>query len=211
MNYVSLFVGWLLGILNTLLIDRITKHCKKQEVKTALLTELDDVRVRLAGTIYKISSRLGTLNKDLMSWTFKIFAERGSMEVTTEDMEAMAKIEKMSAAEIQVLVDTIVSKQGQVALSLKKFFLPFLDSNISHLPLFDVKFQSLVLEIRTKLTLLNEEIELGRFFYEKTFDSSLSVENHRIVTDNLNELYRKVGEMAQLTADKITELIEKYA
>jgi len=210
MSYVSLFVGWLLGILNTLLIDRLTKHCKKQEVKKALLTELDDVRVRLAGTIYKISSRLGTLNKHLMSWTFKIFAERGSIEVTREDMEAMAKIEKMSAAEIQTMVDAIVSKQGQAALSLKKFFLPFLDSNLSHLPLFDVKFQSLVLEIRTKLTLLNEEIELGRFFYEKTFDSSLTTENHRIVTDNLNELYRKVAEMAQLTADKITELIENY-
>jgi len=210
MNYTSLIIGWILGILGTvlgkLLIDSIKQLQKKEEIKKGLFTEFKGVRLRLAITTYQVCSILGTLNRDLLTWCFDILSEAEDTEATSEILPAMKELMKLDDEKIQA----IISNQGKAALSLKKFFLPFLDSNINNLSLFDVKFQNFVLEIRAKLNLLNEEIDLSRFFYEKTFDSSLSPKNHQIINKNLDQLYQNVANIARLTADKITNLIQNF-
>ena len=208
-NIFYLLLGWLLGILSPLIIDRVKRHHQKEEFKKGLLVELEDVRYRLAGAVYLISSRFGRYNRDLLNWMHKISTDYNDQK----RLEAIEKLMKLSDKEIDALARTISyqHQQRELAFGLKKYSLPFLDSNLRSVSLLDIKLQRLVIEIRARLNLINEEIDLNRFYFEKTFDSTLSEENYKIITKNLDENYRNISNQFRIAVDKLTYLTDKLS
>jgi len=91
-NIFYLLLGWLLGILSPLIIDRVKRHHQKEEFKKGLLVELEDVRYRLAGAVYLISYRFGIYNRDLLNWMHKISIDYNDQK----KLEAIEKLMKLS-------------------------------------------------------------------------------------------------------------------
>ena len=101
------------------------------------------------------------------------------------------------------------SQKAETSLSLKKYTLPFLTSQITTLSLFSPEFQRIALDIQVRLARLNEEIDVAWFHYTKTFDSSLSDLNRKIVRANLMNLYRNMVMMCRDIVDKIDIILTR--
>jgi len=93
--------------------------------------------------------------------------------------------------------------------SLRRISVPFLDSKICDLSLFDNLFQNQLIEIRTRIDFVNEYIEMTRFYFEKTFDSSISAENHMIIAADLSKCYRDLIDPSRDIVNLITTLFGK--
>lgn len=209
MNVVFLILGWLLGLLSPLIVDRVRRRYQINEVKQGIITELKEMKFRLVAAAYLLATRLGHFDRNLLVWISNTFQEYQGSEPKEETLKALQNLLKLSDQQLSALSDAVKFKPGG-ALSLKSQSLPFLDANISLLSMYPVDFQRRILEIRTQIDLLNQEIEDCRFFYGKTFDSGLSEENYKIVVDNTRKKYQLIEGAARRIADKISNLVSKY-
>jgi hypothetical protein len=94
---------------------------------------------------------------------------------------------------------------------IKKYYLPFLDSNINLLSSFDMEFQRQIHEVRERLSILHQEIDFARYFFEKTFDSSLTKEDKERINGNLDISSKNVLEISRQIADKITYILKNFS
>jgi hypothetical protein len=206
-NILYLMLGWLLGIFSPLIADEVKRHCQKKEFKKGLSIELEGVGYLLSGAVYLLCSRFGTYDRDLLNWIFKIYAQYN-------DRKMLRRIEtllKASDEEIDAYAKHMAQQKDVVALNLKKYSLPFLESNMGSVSLLDIKLQRLVIQIRARLNSVNEEIDLNRFYYEKTFDSTLSEDNSEIIENNLNQSYQNISRQYRMIVDQITYLTDKLS
>jgi len=118
---------------------------------------------------------------------------------------------KSSDEEIDAYAKEMAQQKDVVALNLKKYSLPFLESNMSSISLLDMKLQRLIIQIRTRLNMVNEGIDLNLFYYVKTFDSTLSEDNSAIIKNNLNQSYQNISRQYRMIVDQITRLTDKLS
>ena len=97
--------------------------------------------------------------------------------------------------------------EGGDNLTLKKIELPLLNSKLGSLSLFDLGFQRELLDIRTQINFLNEEIEQSRFYFQMTFDGGISDENHKLLVKNLQDSYLHISRIARTIVEKVNVLI----
>ena len=70
-----ILVGWLLGLLGQPIIDAIRKGYQKKEIQTAIISELKEIQYRLVCNVYLINRRFGTIDNQLLNWSFKILKD----------------------------------------------------------------------------------------------------------------------------------------
>lgn len=78
-----------------------------------------------------------------------------------------------------------------IGLSLKTYSLPFIESIVEHLSIFNSKFQRDILEVREQINILNEEVENAMFYFRLTLDTSCMNTNKDIIRSNINNSYSK--------------------
>ena len=203
-----LLLGWVLGLLSALisrvLPDIIKKHSDKKKLEIGIFTELKELKFRLAIIVFQIISKYGTLDKDLLNW-LRPLVEESKGSFSKDLLDPIEKLLKFDDDHFKKL-NEYTKLHAPSALSLKKYHLPFLDSKISELSLFDIEFQNRIFEIRTQINFLNQEVEHSKFLYEKTFDSTLNQENHKIIHQNLTNIYRHISTTARVIIDLISKL-----
>ena len=207
-NIFYLLLGWILGLLSALispiLVDKIKKHFNKKEFKAGIFAELKELKYRLAVNVFQIISKYGTLDKDLLNW-LRPLVEESKGTYSKDSLDAIEKLLKFNDEHFKTL-NEYAKLHALSAISLKKYHLPFLDSKIGELSLFDMEFQNKIFEIRAQISFLNENIEQSQFFYEKTFDSTLNIENHKIINQNLRDSYQNISNNAKVIIDLISKL-----
>lgn len=206
-NFLFLFLGWLLGLLSPIVVDAIRRRREIKEVKNALLSELGDLQFRLANTVWLTSIRAGQYNRSFLDW-FKPIIERNRYlhkldRVIKQTESDLAMSDEQLALVAQQL---LVSESG--GLGLKTHHAPFLDSKLGQLGSFSVEFQSLVLEIHSRLAILNEEIDQYRFYFQQTFSSNISDVNYNLITQNINGSYMAVRTQARMICDFIDRALK---
>src|SRR2546430_1081622 len=70
------------------------------------------------------------------------------------------------------------------------------------------EFQRLAHRIRGRLTILNQDIEISWFYFQKTFDSSLSDLNRGLIAENQDACQRAIRNMARLICDDIQAILQ---
>lgn len=206
MNILYLLLGWLLGLLSPHISERIKRHYQKNDLRCGIVSELKEIKVRLVSTVYLLTKKIGVYDKQFIDWVKKNLE---GYEGSYPTKKILSNLENLSShannkqlAEIQLLY---CDEEG--GLSLKKFYLPFLESKIELFPIFTDKFRSLIFEIRSQIQVINEEIDNAQFYFRKTFDSAMSAENHKIVRQNLKSCYENIERQVKLTVGKINDLI----
>ena len=66
----------------------------------------------------------------------------------------------------------------------------------------------MILNIRSHLDLLNSEIDIAMKYHFMTYDSSISIENHKRLTIDLKKRFANIQGMAMQIADRIGEFIK---
>lgn len=159
----------------------------------------------MAGIVFLLSPKYGPFDRELLRWVLNIYEEDAGATVSLETIEMLrTRLGEWTDAQIQDWERRRRAEQIS-GKSIRKYYSPFLDANISQLSLFDVKFQRLIHQIRGRISMLNEVTDEAWYYFGKTFDSTLDATNHGIITANLDKAYTVIWEMSRITGDKITE------
>lgn len=206
MDILYIIFGWLLGLLSQPIASRIEKYYRRNDVKTAIFSELKNLLVRLAATCMKIETHLGTKDKESLRWLKAIYEEY-RIECPKKILDAMEKI--LQAPDEQFKIATQYLQAGEESgLGLRKFSLPFTDSILENLSVFDPKFQSSILEIRTQVGFLNEQVEEGIFYFRLTFDPDAMKVNSNRIKGNMDTYYRQIGDGCKRLVVKIQNILK---
>lgn len=197
-----IFVGWLLGLLGPIIIDAIRKRYQKEDIRTAIISELKEIQYRLACSVYLINRRFGTIDNQLLSWTSQILKSYSGAYSDGLALEALERQLKLSDEQLASLGE-IMRPDGSQALTLRKYTTPFLDFHIGRLSMFPPSYQLKIFEIKTQLGLLNDRIEDSKFYYRMTFEPNISTENYNAVRYDLEQCYKSIADKSKTIADSI--------
>lgn len=197
-----LFLGWLLGLLSPIVVDAIRRKREVKEVKKALLTELSDLQFRLASTVWLASIRTGKFDRSFLEWYKPIIERNRYLHQVDNVLESTVLSLAGSDEHIAACAAQLAASENG-GLGLKTHHAPLLDAKIGQLGAFSVDFQSLLLEIHSRLAILNEEIEQYRFYFQQTFSSGISETNHNLIVRNIEGTYTVVRQQARMICDFI--------
>lgn len=189
--------GWLLGFLGTFLQRWFEKRRFRKDFCRTLCAEIKEMTTRLVGSYYSLSSDFVGINRDTLKWVNSMSSAYPG-EIPKEALNAIEGLLKLSDDELATLSALRTKSES---LFLKKYSLPFLEVNITSLTHLEFPLQTSILAIRRNIAWLNEIIDRCNFFYEKSFDQSLSNENHLIMRANMKEEYKRMAHLCRTTAD----------
>jgi hypothetical protein len=210
MPAVYVILGWLLGLLSPQIVELIQRSYRRRKIRESLFLEMEGLRRKLAATVFQVYDPRGMIDRPFLLWlkpTIGSFRTRRSI-MDPQALSFQQSVEgtlALSDAEIRALYPTKQPLTGH--LTLKKYTAPFLDSQITSLPLFSPEFQRLALLIHSSLAAINQEIETAWFNYTKTFDTTGN--NYAIVLGNMNQASLDLAQICRDTCDDITDLLSR--
>lgn len=203
-SIILIILGWLLGLLAPLITNKISNLKNKSAIKGGIVTELNEIRYKLVCAVIILEQRFGIFNKELLEWAYPIVEDYKGFYIQLNVSKYIKELQKLTGDQLSQYIQ---SRKIDVSdsLSLKKHYTPFIDSKLQYLTLFSESSQSYILEVKTQLALLNEEVDQYRFYYQKTFDSTLSSNNRTIITKNIDQLFKNYAHKARMIADRISQ------
>ena len=199
--------GWLLGLLGPIIVSLIQKYYRSKDIKNAIFSELKNLVVRLAASCNIAQSHLGIQDKDTFKWLKDIY-EKYRSDCPQDILESMNKMLQTPSELFNVAVNFTKAEEN-VGISLKKFSVPFIESNMESLSLFESKFQREILEVLALMNHLNEEIETAMFYYKLTFEPSSMQTNKNIISGNMKRSYAQIQRMCKNVAIKVENILKQ--
>lgn len=197
--------GWLLGLLGAPIVTRIEKHYKREDFKKAIFSELKYLAIRLSSTCYKIQMHLGIRDKATLEWVKKVY-EKYEEDCPKGVLEGINRLLESSDAMLNAATQFFKANESE-CLGLKAFSVPYTDSILESLSVFNSNFQKNIFDIRDNINILNEETESAMFHYRLTFDPKCMDANKEIIQNNIRSNYNEVQRRCRIIVDKIENLI----
>jgi hypothetical protein len=204
---VFLLLGWLLGILSQSIADGIKKEKLNSEIKQAILSELHELQMGLSLVCYTLAMQTGRYDRSFLQWHKRILeGYKGPTDVAVP-IAATNQALQLTDPQIAALAAKFINKPG-VSLGLKSFDTPFLKFHLGQIGAFPVRLQAHLLEVVSRLRILNEEIEQYRFYFQQTFQTG---PNHSVLSGNISTCYVAVATQGRLIADTISTIATEAA
>jgi hypothetical protein len=210
-NLLFLIIGWLLGHLGAFITHLVQRPYRRRQIRRSISVELNELRFRLATTIYVIAAATGNLDRKMLNWLDPIITEAHNPVTITFDLDNFRKFTSLSDAEINHC-NARARREYETSvggLQLKKMAAPYLSSQLDSLSLFSPEFQRLALELLALTEVYNEHLEDVRSSFEKTFDSSLSDRSRLAVRINLRNSHQQALGLAKQLAGIAGLLLDK--
>jgi len=204
-NLLYLLLGWSLGLLSPLVVERVQKENRKREFRRTLFIELKDLKYRLVFAACIIRHRSATIDREFLNWMIPIISRYDGPHKDPRIVEGIMTLSKLPDEEIKK--GQILTQKPGRGLTLKRYTLPFLGSNLPSLSLFDSEFQRKTLNILSEVTMINEDVEFCKTNTERTFDASLSPDNHAKLLANVEKGYSDLAKFMRHVVHLIHELI----
>jgi len=201
-----IFFGWVMGLFGNILYDLIKKRSLRNEVRSGIRTELEDIKTKLAFNAMNVALNYGNYDRATLEWVKKHASDVKQLHTNQTILDTIDKMLEFSDKEIEYNapnVSAIKRLSGRGIIAFKKTNLPYLTSHFGNLSLLETDVQRLLLEINAQLGFMNEEIENGKYFLRLSFDSSISPDNHKKNDLNLDDSNQQVGQIAKKVADLI--------
>lgn len=204
-NVIYLLLGWIFGLFSPLIVDKFRKSAQKDELKKGILAELKEVKLRLALSYYILMVRYGSFDRSIIEWTCLQLKEYSGVREIDHYKDLCTKYLETKDEEAAEIFKSFKT-DAKIGTALKEYSLPFLNFHIGSLSLFDLKIQGRLFDIRRQLAILNQDVGLARFFYEKTFDPGTMETNAAIINANISTIYLNICKTLRKTVESIEEL-----
>lgn len=191
-----LVIGWLLGILSTLLIDRVRKWLLKKEIKQGIITELREFEGEMTGLCSLTTPRAGMVTLEWSKWFRPFYMKLIESEVYDYIKELgknKDQIAKWNDEEFfQMFKHWGDTEPPTTSLNYYELTTPYLNSHYDALSRFDEKFQLRILRLKKEIDLLNGYIKQSQFYHAKTFEN-ISAHNHEIAVKNIRDSEKRIA------------------
>ena len=196
-----LLLGWLLGILSPIIVDKIKQQRTNKEIKNAIINEMNDLEYRLMLFSFRILIQVGKVKQEFLRWAVSIMANYTGPYENKEMYKIMKEKSDLDDAELSRRFPA--KKRG---LRISKMEIPFTASKVDSLSDFSIDFQKLIFSILAQLKNLNEEITFSLNDFDKTFIPNISDEILENILTNVSEGYNRMAGRAQTIANLIAQL-----
>lgn len=200
-----IILGWLFGLLTPIITNHNRRVRENREVSRALQVELSELKYRLACTVYRINMHNGTVSRDLLEWLKPIFKNYTGVNPFNKIQASINMQLELTDEQIKILTDHDKADSSG-GLSMKKYNVPLLETKFALISSFNTTLQNQLIELRTNLSMLNEEVDQARYYFNLTFDSNLSTTNHEIININLDKTYTQYSVMARKIVNQLNSI-----
>jgi hypothetical protein len=189
---ILLLIGWFLGIASTLIFEVGKKFIEKREIKKAIKTELDELRLRLAAINLELTFRIGDIDLNYAKWIkpyYKLLYEGDTYAYLRKVPKITNTITHLPDNEFQnCLIDSRNRRRSNDMLTtavVQKIELAYLKSKYGNISFFKEKLLLQFAQLQKELIGINECIDDIRYYHNKSFEN-LSNENQVIIEQNIN-------------------------
>lgn len=199
-------LGWFLGIVAAPITAYIQRMLRKEELEKSLKGELKNLAVRVMALSHLIKRKLGTYTKKDIE-RYRLLSKKYSLKFDETMDELFKRVLEVSAENLDEMWDMIRQKDSQNKLALKTYSVPYLTAIIDEVSVLTQEWQRNVFEIKTRLDILNQEIENAMYFFRLTFDAECMKSNNAAIESNIMTSYSAVDRQCQLLVDNIEVLL----
>jgi hypothetical protein len=199
----SIFLGWLLGMLSPVIVSRIYRYYKRNDLHVGISKEINHVKERLILTLDSISHRTGSYDRELVKWLLEHYEK---VEVKNPTILKLYRMQLKASDEELAAMIFHQAKPDDTGLSLQKFPLLFISMHLSDISLFSPELQAEIFELKSRVEMLNSEISLSEKYFFMTFDSTISPENQPIIKADLTNKYLHVESMIKRAIEQIEKI-----
>lgn len=185
-----LLFGWLLGLLAPAIVNRIQQEREDDRCRAAIRRELTTLGYRLIVVVHSLDLRQGVISEDQLLWT-NDFMHRFSKN--RSDLEIIGSV-PMLLEQKEPARGQLMAKFRKTSSSpgLQKYSVASLDARVASIYTFNTDEQVKLLEIKTQLTFLDDQVDRSRKLNDMTF--TVTGANHDLVMSDIEngiEGYRR--------------------
>jgi len=213
-NILVLIVGWLLGILSNIIIEKRGAKKIKTETTKGILVEIDELKDFCLSVNLVCARELGKYDRSLFEWLkpslFK-FLEKTKYDFQDNLEELLKNFEKLDDHEqYEILKQLYINPHKNLtdSFNFQKFSTPFIDVRTNNISNFDEEIQRLMFIIKRDLYYINGEFDRIWFYNSKTFDG-VSVQNHERLNKNIYFIYNHLFNRTKKMVDTISKVQSK--
>jgi hypothetical protein len=203
-----LFVGWGLGILSSPITDAIRRRSAKQRLSRVAVTELRSLQDTLAGVVVQLARRRRVLSHSLLEalmTTLKSSGQAGGEGRALRAIGALLELDDRALAASQA---PDPPPHPRHVLSLKVYGLPFLESHLHRLDLYELETQRQLVEIRAGLQLFNQYADEAMHYHFLTFTSGIGKDHLDALLGNVETCYERAAEKASDLVSRVAVLLQ---
>ncbi len=197
------------GILSPIFVEWRKKIGERKEIKKAIRTELDELKTRLTTNVYTIELGFGTYDRNLLKWLLPKVKDITEIHPKENILASIEEHLNWDDEKIGLFARSQRKPDGAV-LFLREIATSFLDSRIGSLSMFSVDEQRLLLEIRYQINVINDDVNRTKIYTYKTFESSISSNNMKIIERNIINTYLDISKKTQQVADRIEQFLSQH-
>ena len=188
-------LGWLLGIISPVIVDAIRRRRENALGRTAILSELRELAYKLALAAYGVRMEHGTVDHAFLQWLKPLLEQYAGFYDAQAFVPRLRTLIAMNEQELAQM-NKHTAQAGSKGLMLQRYPVPLLDSRVAALWSFDTEFQRQLLEIRTRLELLDDLVDRSRKYFDLTF-TKLEGNNYALVTENFSQACAQYAQSAE--------------
>lgn len=196
-----LLLGWLLGLLAPAIVNLIKQVREDDRCKAAIRRELITLGYRLTVVVHGLDLRQGSISEDQLLWTDDYM---NRFTKNRHDLKVIASV-RMLLEQQDPVRGQLMAKFRKTSSSprLQKYSVASLDGRVTSIYTFKTEEQIRLLEIKSQLTFLDDQVDRNRELTNMTF--TVTGSNHDAVVDDIEsgiEGYRqRAMQIAQLISD----------
>ena len=210
-KYTPIIVGWILGILSGLILDKRKKRLQKKEIKKGVLSELKGLQTYLAGICIHTTIHSGKVDLEWSKWIKQYFDKLYDIDNIEHIIEKGEDYSQVIAYNETQFYNFLLSKEPfvktQISWTFTHVTTPYLNSKYGSISNFDEKFQFLISKLRKEIDLLNSEFNQCWFHYTKTFDDISDV-NRKVVESNIDQAVGRIANESKGTIKLIQKILD---
>lgn len=201
--FAAAFLGFYLANRTNIKAELRLRKRDLDQFKSLLVVEIGSLRDRLIFSSYKLISRYGDLNKNLVTWFVE---QQRSMVEPTDVVKGTANSLERAVEDNRIDELSMISRPPDgVSVAIPAVSLPFLDSTMDSIKLLDEIDARHLLEIHTQIGFLNDAARDCKAWHERTFEEVTEV-NRSINENNQKRRYLDYGERSKRICDMIDKL-----
>jgi len=202
-DILSIIIGWLLGMLSPVIVHRIYRHYKKNDLYVGISKEINHITERLIFTLQIITHRTGTFDRELVTWLLEHYEK---LEINNpQTIEAYRIQLKANESDFEKIKSEFKTSNDS-GLTLQKFSMLFINMHLSDFSLFSKEFQSEIFELKSRIEILNSGINSAEKYFFMTFDSNVSAENQSLIKNDLTNKYIHIEGMIKRAVEQIEKV-----
>ncbi len=204
----NILLGWVLGVLSSLFVDRIRKWLHKSETKKGILTELKDLQEYLTGLSVISTQRSKQVTEEWARWVrpyyrrYTLSKDLDYLQLNTKVASDVDKLNDQQFYEMMAIANTMPPEHSSPTFT--EITTPYFDAKYDSVSQFSQQFQVLVAKLKKEIAILNNYIRQTWFYHSKTFDKVSDI-NHDVIVANIEHNISIIATRARA----IVTLIEK--